>query len=163
MALHASCFRVPCQYTLLILAMYPALISRRSVSVCLSGEYNFNSVSLTCPTNSNTYSQVPECLFICENKGALSVIHFKQKQTSDTGSQYHCGQVGRGMQTPPVPSTNPCWLTKTDNHNWSIKNLRAFLQFDSITTDGLSLLQSCVSATKKRLRQSLDYRVTPWF
>ena len=39
----------------------------------------------------------------------------RKNQTSDAGSQYRCGRVGRGIQPPSIPSRTPGSLTHTDS------------------------------------------------
>ena len=45
-------------------------------------------------------------------------------ETSDAWSQYRCGRVVWGMQTPSIPSPTPRSLTSKENHNYSLKDAR---------------------------------------
>ena len=55
--------------------------------------------------------------------------------TSDAGSPYRCGRVGRGIQPPSTPSPTPLFLTNTDSHNGSLENAR-FRNFQLDHHDG---------------------------
>ena len=65
--------------------------------------------------------------------------------TSDAGPQYRCGRVGRGVQPPSIlKHTQKCMFSH-------------FLTWSPWTdgpTDGQSLPQSCVSATKNKAASS---------
>ena len=85
-------------------------------------------------------------------------------KTIDTGSQYHCGRVGRGIQPPSTPSPtlqayiHSHTLTHIDNFNGSLKNaLFCMVQLNhhgwtnrptDWRTDAQSLIWSCVSANE---------------
>ena len=53
-------------------------------------------------------------------KGKKSRIFVIPKGTSDAGSQYRCGRVGRGFQPPSTPIPIP----NTQTYTKSIKNAR---------------------------------------
>ena len=60
----------------------------------------------------------------------------KSKVTSDAGSQYRCGRVGRGSQPWYTPNTPPNSLSNTDTYTESFKTL-VFSLFDLCSqTDG---------------------------
>ena len=54
--------------------------------------------------------------------------------TSDAGSQYRCGRVGRGSQPPFTPNTLPNPLSNTDTYTKSFQNAH-FPTFRLVFTD----------------------------
>ena len=52
-------------------------------------------------------------------------------KTSDAGSQYRCGWVGRGIQPPSTPKPTP-----TLKHTQKVSKMLVFLLFNSMTPDG---------------------------
>ena len=52
-------------------------------------------------------------------------------KTSDAGSQYRCGRVGRGIQPPSTPHPPP-----TNTHTQKTSKTLVFQLFDLCVTDG---------------------------
>ena len=50
-----------------------------------------------------------------DKKKVADKLEMDLRITSDVGSQYHCGQVGRGVQPPFIPSPTPHTLTHTQS------------------------------------------------
>ena len=49
---------------------------------------------------------------------------WESKSTSDAGTQYRCGRVGRGSQPPSTPNAPPNPLPNTDTNTNSFENAR---------------------------------------
>ena len=72
--------------------------------------------------------------------------------TSDAGSQYRCGRVGRGIQPPSTPNAllPPHTHAHTPNARFCTFHFVFTDRWTDGRTDGQSLLKICVSATKNR-------------